>query len=130
MEFQIRTQEMHQISQMGLAAHWQYKEGNKYSQVSKKMVEQFLQGRKESTDTIKDLVKNELFNVYVLNDSRSYVATNTTTLLDLAYRFNLTKLTHLNSVFCNGEQVSFDTRLNRGDVVQFNYSHKVKIEDS
>ncbi len=71
LEIQIRTEEMHQISEEGIAAHWEYKAGS----MSKKDVERFswvrqlLEWQKEVRDPSEflDTVKLDLFpgDVYV-----------------------------------------------------------------
>ncbi|WP_391591551.1 Guanosine-3',5'-bis(diphosphate) 3'-pyrophosphohydrolase / GTP pyrophosphokinase [[Mycoplasma] cavipharyngis] len=130
MEFQIRTEEMHEISQMGLAAHWKYKEGRDYLPLSKKMIDEFLQGREASVEVIKEISKNELFDVFISNDNQFYVSTSKTTILDLAFRYNLEKFPYLANAFLNGEMVSFDSRVHKGDVVHFNYTNITKMEES
>ncbi|MDQ0514157.1 guanosine-3',5'-bis(diphosphate) 3'-pyrophosphohydrolase [Mycoplasmoides fastidiosum] len=130
MEFQIRTEEMHTISQLGLAAHWKYKEGEKYLNLSKKLIDEFLQGREASVNVIKEISKNELFDIFISNDNQFYVSTSKTTILDLAFRYNAEQFPYLASAFLNGENASFDSRVRKGDVVHFNYANLTKIEES
>lgn len=129
-EFQIRTKEMHEISQMGLAAHWKYKEKDKYLHVSQKLIDEFLQGRDASVEIIKGISQNQLFDILVQNDNQFYVSSNHTTLLDLAYRYDNNKLKYLVTTFKNGEMVDFDTRIQKGDVVQFHYGKHVTMNES
>ena len=43
MEFQIRTQSMHQVAESGIAAHWLYKSNEKGEQVAERLGTQWLQ---------------------------------------------------------------------------------------
>ncbi len=72
-EVQIRTREMHQHSELGVAAHWRYKEGGKTdAKLDEKIIwlRQILEWKDELTDRgdLQDKFKNELFHdqVYVL----------------------------------------------------------------
>lgn len=73
LEVQIRTHEMHQHSELGVAAHWRYKEGRKADQTfDDKIVwlRQILEWKQDVSDDggAIDQFKNELFQdkVYVL----------------------------------------------------------------
>ena len=70
-EVQIRTHEMHQHSELGVAAHWRYKEGGKSdAKLDEKIVwlRQILEWEQEFTQNIGAQFKNQLFQdqVYVL----------------------------------------------------------------
>lgn len=92
------------------------------------MIEQFLQGREASIEVIKEMAKTDLFDVYISNHDQFYVCTSQTTLLDLAYRYDPNRLSYLDGVFLNGENVSLDSRVKKGDFVQFKYGAAVKIK--
>jgi GTP pyrophosphokinase len=73
LEVQIRTLEMHQHSELGVAAHWRYKEGVKSdARFDEKIawLRQILEWKEELTDKgdLQEQFKNELFHdqVYVL----------------------------------------------------------------
>jgi GTP pyrophosphokinase len=73
LEVQIRTREMHQHSELGVAAHWRYKEGKKTDpKFDEKIVwlRQILEWKQDITEIPEgaDQFKNELFHdqVYVL----------------------------------------------------------------
>jgi GTP pyrophosphokinase len=73
LEVQIRTREMHRHSELGVAAHWRYKEGVKSdSRFDEKIVwlRQILEWKEELADRgdLQEQFKNELFHdrVYVL----------------------------------------------------------------
>ncbi|HCI52713.1 MAG TPA: GTP pyrophosphokinase [Gallionella sp.] len=72
-EVQIRTREMHQYSELGVAAHWRYKEGGKTdAKLDEKIIwlRQILEWKDDLTDRgdLQAQFKNELFHdqVYVL----------------------------------------------------------------
>lgn len=71
-EFQIRTREMHDIAERGIAAHWKYKEGrimDEKDEMRFKWIRQLLEWQKELSDPAEflDTVKLDLFadDVYV-----------------------------------------------------------------
>ncbi len=73
LEVQIRTQKMHQHSELGVAAHWRYKEGGKSDAGFDEKIawlRQILEWKDELTDSgdMLEQFKNELFQdqVYVL----------------------------------------------------------------
>jgi len=72
-EVQIRTREMHQYSELGVAAHWRYKEGGKTdAKLDEKIIwlRQILEWKDDLTNRgdLQEQFKNELFHdqVYVL----------------------------------------------------------------
>ena len=67
LEIQIRTEEMHQVAEHGIAAHWQYKEGvSAPAKTAEKLnwLRQMLDWQKEvrDADEFMESVKNELFD--------------------------------------------------------------------
>jgi len=73
LEVQIRTHEMHQHSELGVAAHWRYKEGSKTdAQFDEKIawLRQILEWKEDLADKgdMREQFRNELFHdqVYVL----------------------------------------------------------------
>ncbi len=73
LEVQIRTREMHQHSELGVAAHWRYKEGGKSDTEFEEKIawlRQILQWQEDLADQgdLQEQFKNELFHdqVYVL----------------------------------------------------------------
>jgi len=72
LEVQIRTHEMHQYSELGVAAHWRYKEGGKSDNILDEKIawlRQILAWKEGATDSsdLLEQFKTELFqeNVYV-----------------------------------------------------------------
>lgn len=84
-EVQIRTHEMHEYNELGIAAHWRYKEGNKDSDqaVNNKVLwlRQLLEWKDEVADASEfvDRVKDEVF------EDRVYVFSPKGKVIDLAY---------------------------------------------
>ncbi|MBI2341557.1 MAG: bifunctional (p)ppGpp synthetase/guanosine-3',5'-bis(diphosphate) 3'-pyrophosphohydrolase, partial [Deltaproteobacteria bacterium] len=71
-EFQIRTREMHDVAERGIAAHWKYKEGKIFDEkdaMKFKWIRRLLEWQKELSDPAEflDTVKLDLFadDVYV-----------------------------------------------------------------
>ena len=101
LEVQIRTYEMHQHAELGVAAHWRYKEGGKSdARFDEKIawLRQILEWKEEITDSgdLMEQFKNELFQdqdqVYVLTPQGKVVdlpkgATPGRFCLQSAYRF-------------------------------------------
>ena len=92
-EVQIRTLEMHQHSELGVAAHWRYKEGGKSdARLDEKIVwlRQILEWKADLADQgdMQEQFRNELFHdqVYVLTPQGKVIAlAKGATPLDFAY---------------------------------------------
>ncbi|HCA26444.1 MAG TPA: GTP pyrophosphokinase, partial [Betaproteobacteria bacterium] len=108
LEVQIRTDEMHQHAEMGVAAHWRYKEGGKQdARFGKKIawLRQILEWKEDIHDAgdLMERFKTELFHdtVYVLTPQGKVVSlTAEATPLDFAYHIH-TDLGHR----CRGAKV-------------------------
>src|SRR5690606_37352224 len=94
LEIQIRTEEMHQIAEYGIAAHWQYKEGNQAGNqllVEKiAWIRHMLEWQKESKDVDEymenlrvDLFEDEVFVFTPKGDVKNLPAGSTP--VDFAY---------------------------------------------
>jgi guanosine-3',5'-bis(diphosphate) 3'-pyrophosphohydrolase len=62
-EIQIRTHEMHEVAEKGVAAHWKYKEGTSVKNLNKlKWVEELMEYDKDiaASSEFMDIVKNDL----------------------------------------------------------------------
>jgi len=108
LEVQIRTGEMHQHAEMGVAAHWRYKEGGKQdARFGEKIawLRQILEWKEDIHDAgdLMERFKTELFHdtVYVLTPQGKVVSlTAEATPLDFAYHIH-TDLGHR----CRGAKV-------------------------
>lgn len=132
-EIQIRTEEMDELAELGVAAHWRYKENKGYS--SKKEQEEIgqkLQWLREFislSDDIKDgdakeyydSLRRDIFeaNVYVLTPQGKIVELpNGSSPIDFAYRIH-TEVGHSAvGALVNNVMVPIDTPLKTGDVVE------------
>jgi GTP pyrophosphokinase len=89
-EVQIRTQDMHDYAELGVAAHWSYKEGGKQTAVMEKSVATLrkLLEDKNNDEVLSDDFKSELFSdrVYVLTPAGKLIdLVRGSTPLDFAY---------------------------------------------
>ncbi|RLT44704.1 MAG: bifunctional (p)ppGpp synthetase/guanosine-3',5'-bis(diphosphate) 3'-pyrophosphohydrolase [Chloroflexi bacterium] len=126
MEVQIRTQEMHQLSEYGIAAHWRYKEQSKPNeQMDNKIawIRQLMEWRQDVTDAQEFVsgMKTDVFQdrVYVFTPKGDVVdLPREATPIDLAYQIH-TELGHrCRGAKVNGKLVTLDTHLNSGDQVE------------
>ncbi|MCK5663650.1 MAG: bifunctional (p)ppGpp synthetase/guanosine-3',5'-bis(diphosphate) 3'-pyrophosphohydrolase [Thiotrichaceae bacterium] len=105
-EVQIRTHEMHEFAENGVAAHWRYKEGSKQNAATEKNISSLRQllAEKESDEELVDSFKTELFydRVYVLSPEGKIVdLIKGATPLDFAYAIH-TEVGHR----CRGAKVN------------------------
>ncbi|MGB5049316.1 MAG: bifunctional (p)ppGpp synthetase/guanosine-3',5'-bis(diphosphate) 3'-pyrophosphohydrolase [Caldilineaceae bacterium] len=126
MEVQIRTQEMHQLSEFGIAAHWRYKEQSKPNeQMDNKIawIRQLMEWRQDVTDAQEFVsgMKTDVFQdrVYVFTPKGDVVdLPRAATPIDLAYHIH-TELGHrCRGAKINGKLVTLDTTLKSGDQVE------------
>jgi GTP pyrophosphokinase len=125
-EVQIRTREMHEHAELGVAAHWQYKEGGpRDAQYERKIewVRRLLEPQ-EVQDTDKDFLERmrvELFEdrVYALTPKGEVVdLPRGATPLDFAYHVH-TDLGHrCRGARINGRIVPLDYTLSNGEIVE------------
>lgn len=136
-EVQIRTEEMDAIAEQGVAAHWRYKEGKKYSvEAEQKEIEEKLAWYRDLTTMTDDVdvsspedymnvLQRDIFeaNVYVMSPlGRVIDLPNGSTPLDFAYRIH-TEVGHSTiGALVNGYLVPLNTVLKTGDVVQIRTS--------
>ena len=129
LEVQIKTHDMHQVAEYGVAAHWRYKEraGSNGSSASfeermtglRRLLE--LQRETPDTDEFLDRVREDLFHdqvfVYTPKGDIMELAAGSTP-IDFAYKIH-TDLGHrISGAKVNGRLVSLDTPLENGDTVE------------
>jgi GTP diphosphokinase / guanosine-3',5'-bis(diphosphate) 3'-diphosphatase len=130
MEVQIRTLEMHQIAEYGIAAHWKYKETGS-SQIALLSSEdekftwlrQLLEWQNDLKDAQEyvDNLKDNLFedDVYVFTPHGDVVAlARRATPVDFAYRIHTEVGHHMKGARINGRWSVLDTKLENGDIVE------------
>ncbi len=125
LEVQIRTSEMHENAEYGIAAHWRYKEGARREEAFEKRI-QWLRGLMEwrndlSAGEFVEAVRDEV------HDDRVYIFTPRGDILDLpmgstpidfAYHVHTTVGDRCRGAKVNGKLVSLDYRLKTGDKVE------------
>lgn len=126
LEVQIRTFEMHQNSELGVAAHWRYKEGGKSdAKFDEKIawLRQILAWKDEASDSsdLLEQFKSELFQdkVYVLTPQGKVIdLPKGATPIDFAYALH-TDLGHrTRGAKINGNIVPLNTKLQNGQRVE------------
>lgn len=132
MEIQIRTEEMHEISESGVAAHWLYKqessgsstEGTQYKWVRR------LMDMLQNTDDPEEFLENTklaLFkdSVFIFTPKGDLITLpNGATPLDFAYDVHSEVGNHCQTAKINGRVVPLRTRLNNGDQIEIITSKK------
>jgi GTP diphosphokinase / guanosine-3',5'-bis(diphosphate) 3'-diphosphatase len=122
-EMQIRTFEMHEIAERGVAAHWKYKEGARQSINNLKWVEELMEFNQnvQSSSEFMDVVKNDLDigGVFIFTPTGDvkelrYGATP----LDFAYAVHTEVGNHCVGAKVNGKMVPLKYRLKSGDTVE------------
>ncbi|MEE3408960.1 MAG: bifunctional (p)ppGpp synthetase/guanosine-3',5'-bis(diphosphate) 3'-pyrophosphohydrolase, partial [Erysipelotrichaceae bacterium] len=124
-EVQIRTEEMDEIAERGIAAHWSYKEGKTRSQ--KKLIEElnWLKAFEENTDADAKEYMNDIThdifnaNIYCMTPrGRIIDLAAGATPIDFAYRIHTEVGNQTVGALVNGILVPLNTPLKTGDVVE------------
>ncbi len=129
LEIQIRTEQMHQIAEYGVAAHWAYKEGVKdavkQSDAGQKldMFREILELQEETKDADEFMqsVQTDIFSdrVYVFTPKGEvYELPKGSIPLDFAYLIHSEVGAHSVGARVNGKLVPLDYQLKNGDVVE------------
>lgn len=124
-EIQIRTQEMHQIAERGIAAHWKYKEGrfDAKSRENVEWVNRLLESHHDLSDPTEFLetVKIDLFeeDVFVFTPQGEVKQlSHGASPLDFAYSVHTDVGHHCVGAKVNGKIVPLKHRLKSGDTVE------------
>ncbi|MFW5955252.1 MAG: RelA/SpoT family protein, partial [Rhodothermales bacterium] len=131
-EVQIRTREMHEIAERGVAAHWKYKEG--VTGDDRKM-DQFLSWVRDLLDNPRPEAATEFVKEFRLNlyDEEIYVFTprgelmtlpSGATPVDFAFQVHTEVGMHCIGAKVNGKMVPLSSRLKSGDQVEVITSKK------
>jgi GTP pyrophosphokinase len=125
MEVQIRTREMHEIAEQGIAAHWSYKEGGAQLRDTQRFAwlrrliewQQNLKDPQEFLSTVKeDLFPEEVFVFTPKGDLLDFP--QGATVIDFAYRIHSQVGQHLAGARVNGRMVPLRYQLKSGDTVE------------
>src|SRR5438477_7480390 len=127
LEIQIRTHEMHQVAEYGVAAHWRYKEGLRQDQKFDSKVAWLRQlmdwqkdvagGAQEFVDSLKTDIFQDQVYVFTPKGEIKELPSGATS-LDFAYRIHTDVGHKCVGAKVNGRLVSLDTRLKNGDIVE------------
>jgi GTP pyrophosphokinase len=122
-EIQIRTRKMHEQAELGIAAHWQYKESGKIDKKEIQWVNEladWLKGIKDNSQLLEgakiDVFQNRIFvftpqgDVIDLPDGA--------TPIDFAYHIHTEIGNKCTQALVNNEIVALERKLKNGDVVQ------------
>ncbi|HWH23988.1 MAG TPA: bifunctional (p)ppGpp synthetase/guanosine-3',5'-bis(diphosphate) 3'-pyrophosphohydrolase [Candidatus Limnocylindria bacterium] len=126
LEVQIRTHAMHMISEVGIAAHWRYKDGTKADReydAKLAWVRQLMDWQRELTDATEfveslklDLFQDQVFVFTPRGDVKDLPAGATP--LDFAYRIHTDVGHSCIGAKVNNRLVPLDYRLKNGDIVE------------
>ncbi|MGZ8163481.1 MAG: RelA/SpoT family protein [Methylococcaceae bacterium] len=122
-EVQIRTREMHDFAELGVAAHWSYKEGGKHDAAIEKNIASLrkLLEERDSGDILPESFRSELFNdrVYVLTPAGKLIdLVKGSTPLDFAYAIHSEIGHRCRGAKVNGRIVTLTYALKSGEQVE------------
>lgn len=132
-EIQIRTKQMDEIAEGGVAAHWRYKEGTNYDPKKeqaeienqlhwfKDFVSITAEDKDDNAKEYRDTLSHDIFdaNVYVFTPKGNVICLpNGATPIDFAYRIHSDLGDHLAGSKVNGVLVPISTPLKTGDIVE------------
>jgi GTP pyrophosphokinase len=126
MEVQIRSQEMHRVAELGIAAHWKYKEGveiNPEHEQQFAWLRQLLEWQRqlENPNEFLETVRVDLFSdeVYVFTPKGDVIALPAgASCIDFAYAVHSEVGHHCAGAKVSGKLVPLRTRLENGDTVE------------
>jgi GTP diphosphokinase / guanosine-3',5'-bis(diphosphate) 3'-diphosphatase len=128
LEIQIRTREMHQTADFGIAAHWQYKEGKQtqdkgFERKMSFLRQQLFDWQSDSRDAgeflrsvVNDLFTDQVFVFTPRGDVLDFPAGATP--VDAAYRIHSDLGQHCVGAKVNGKIVPLSHHINNGDIIE------------
>jgi GTP pyrophosphokinase len=126
LEVQVRTSEMHNTAELGIAAHWRYKEGHKQDTVFDDKIawlRQLMEWRQEVTDAHEfiDSLKTDVFQdrVYTFTPKGDIIDLPAgSTPIDFAYHIHTEVGHRCRGAKVNGKLVGLDYQLRSGDQIE------------
>ncbi len=124
-EIQIRTWEMHRTAEVGIAAHWKYKEGTDVTEIDEQLAwfRQILEWQQDMTDPEEfmeylqiDLYKDEIFVFTPRGDIVQLPAGSTPS--DFAFQVHTEVGMRCSGAMVNGRMVPLHRQLRSGDTVE------------
>ncbi|TAK00362.1 MAG: bifunctional (p)ppGpp synthetase/guanosine-3',5'-bis(diphosphate) 3'-pyrophosphohydrolase [Chloroflexota bacterium] len=126
LEIQIRTHAMHAVSEVGIAAHWRYKEGTKSDRdydAKLAWLRQLMDWQREVSDATEfvegiklDIFQDQVFVFTPKGEIKDLPANSTP--LDFAYRIHTDVGHRTIGAKVNNRLVPLDYRLKNGDIVE------------
>ncbi len=125
-EVQIRTYEMHQTAELGVAAHWKYKSGGN-NNIKLDWLNN-LQYQNESVEDFYELIKNDLYSedISVFSPKGdAFTLPRGALVLDFAYAVHTEVGNKAVSALLNKTKSSLLSELSNGDIVKINTADEV-----
>lgn len=122
-EIQIRTEDMEEIAERGIAAHWLYKEGKVRGEDAERVawMRSLVEGQQENPREFLDSLKLDLYpeEVYIVTPKGEvYAFPRGVTPIDFAYRIHTEVGHHCVGARVHGRLVPLRTPLQTGDIVE------------
>lgn len=130
LEVQIRTKEMHEIAEYGIAAHWAYKEGKQVKNNSRRSFEEKLswfreildwQNETHDAEEFIESLKIDLFSdmVYVFTPKGDVIELPSGSIpIDFAYKIHTEIGNKTVGAKINGKMEPLDYKLKNGDIIE------------